>query len=583
MRFSRMIPLIATLACLFGIASLCSSAGAQTYKDAERYPGKVISLPHGLTPEEMLILDEIGMRHRETPAPSAQPVRNAAEFDRMTGVLVRYPLGIGTSIIAEMSEDVLIYCCVTQGNLSAASSAFTSGGVNMGNVIWFLCSTDSYWTRDYGPWFIYDDNHECAVVDVIYNRPRPNDDEIPTEFADFLRMDAYGPDLITAGGNWMCDGHGIAASSDLIWDENSGKTHAEIDQIVSDYLGIHTYHVVPDPNGTYIDHIDCWGKFLSVDKILIREVPQSHSQYDEIEDVVDYFAAQNCSYGWPYEIVRVYTPNNQPYTNSLILNDKVLVPVTGSSWDDEALAAYEAAMPGYEVIGCTGSWVSTDALHCRTHGVADPGLLYVWLKPLLQTDAPGPYRVGAEIIDHSQTGLVTDSLRVYWRAGETGPWSYEVMTAIAGTDSFYADIPSQPPQTTVQYYVFAADNSGRAETYPLVGAPGAFSFLVDTDPQSVEEWAGTETILMARVDSNPVRGAATIRFELGVPSRASLRVFDHQGRFVRRIVNGRLEAGGHRARWDCTAQTGEQVAPGIYFYMLEAGGLAVTERLVVLP
>ena len=44
--------------------------------------------------------------------------------------------------------------------------------------------------------------------------------------------------------------------------------------MVHDYLGIETYHVVPDVNGEYIKHIDCWGKLLSPDTILIRSVLQ---------------------------------------------------------------------------------------------------------------------------------------------------------------------------------------------------------------------------------------------------------------------------------------------------------------------
>ena len=39
-------------------------------------------------------------------------------------------------------------------------------------------------------------------------------------------------------------------------------------------------------------------------------------------------------------------------------------------------------MPGYEVLGFTGSWESTDALHCRAMGVGDRGMLYVWSVPL---------------------------------------------------------------------------------------------------------------------------------------------------------------------------------------------------------
>ena len=41
-----------------------------------------------------------------------------------------------------------------------------------------------------------------------------------------------------------------------------------------------------------------------------------------------------------------------------------------SSWDD-SLEVYRDALPGYEVLGFTGSWQSTDALHCRVRGIPD--------------------------------------------------------------------------------------------------------------------------------------------------------------------------------------------------------------------
>ena len=46
---------------------------------------------------------------RETPHPT-HPIRNIAEFERMQGALVRYPFGVSIEIIAEMSEDIIIYC-----------------------------------------------------------------------------------------------------------------------------------------------------------------------------------------------------------------------------------------------------------------------------------------------------------------------------------------------------------------------------------------------------------------------------------------------------------------------------------------
>ena len=42
-----------------------------------------------------------------------------------------------------------------------------------------------------------------------------------------------------------------------------------------------------------------------------------------------------------------------------------------SSWDDDAIEVYEAAMLDHEILPFTGSWFSTDALHCRAKGIPD--------------------------------------------------------------------------------------------------------------------------------------------------------------------------------------------------------------------
>jgi agmatine deiminase len=569
----------AILFCLLCLGASPQIASAQTYRDvSQSSDGELISLPHGLTADEMLILDEIGKGHRTTPPPTQQPVRHVAEFEPMQGVLIRWPLGIPTALVAEMSEDTIVYCIVTSGSQSSAYNSFNNAGANMANVVFYNHNSDTYWTRDYGPWYIFDDDEECSIVDVIYNRPRPNDDAVPSDFADYLGIDAYGPNLITAGGNWMADGRGIAASSDLIWEENPGQSHAQIDQTVEDYLGIHTYHVVPDPNGTYIDHIDCWGKFLSVDTILLREVPTSHSQYDEIEATVDYFESQLCSYGTPYNVVRVYTPNNQPYTNSLILNKKVLVPITGSGWDDDALAAYEAAMPGYEVLGFTGSWQSTDALHCRAKGVADLGMLYVYSTPMADADEYGPYLVTAEIIDHSQTGLIGAELELFWRPDGSGPFNAEPLAAM-GSDVYGGYIPAQPAETTIQYYFSAADNSGRTESYPYTGRFDPFEFEVLIDPSDVADI--DPRLILSCQSANPIAGSGVVRYSLDRDSEFSLRVFDAEGRMVRTLVNDYHGAGDYHITWNGESDRGEQVNPGVYFYRLSADGEQRVERVIL--
>ena len=352
-------------------------------------------LPIGFTEDEWNNRHLINEMGRETDPPIG-PVRNIAEYEPMQGALIRYPFGISTSIIREIAEDVKVYCLVSSGLQNSAYNSMNSASVNMDNVEFILGGTDSYWTRDYGPWWVVDGNGDVGIVDFTYNRPRPNDNDAPLKVSDYLDVPYYSADVVSTGGNYMTDGAGIAAATQIAYTENPEcntndqssvplEPCSYVDNVMYDYYGIQEYHVVADPNNEYIDHIDCWGKFLSPEKLLIRSVQTNHSQYDEIEEIVDYFESTTTSSGQPWEIYRVYTPNDQPYTNSLILNDKVFVPVMNSSWDDDALSVYEAAMPNHEILPFTGSWMSTDALHCRIKGVPDISL-YSYSQGDVNTD-----------------------------------------------------------------------------------------------------------------------------------------------------------------------------------------------------
>ena len=388
---------------------------------------QIVELPIGLTENERLRIHEIHSMGRDTDPPPS-PIRNVAEYERMQGVLLRYPFGIPTELILEMSEDVTIYCLVSSNQQSSASNALENGSVDLDNVEFVIGSTDSYWTRDYGPWWVVDGERNMSIVDFTYNRPRPNDNDAPLKMSNHLDVPFYASDIVHTGGNYMTDGLGIAASTDIVYVENSIPDE-DVHSIMQEYYGIETYHVVDDPNNTYIDHIDCWGKYLSTTKVLIREVPDSHPQYDEIEETADYFANSLNAWGEPWELYRVWTPGNQPYTNSLILNEKILVPITGGSWDDEALAVYEEALPGYDVIGFTGSWESTDALHCRVKGIPDLQMLQIFHNPLNNGTEPDTNGYVVEVLfdDLSQTGLIEDSIKVFWKNPDSDNWDSNIL------------------------------------------------------------------------------------------------------------------------------------------------------------
>lgn len=479
-------------------------------QEPARYPAK--RLTHHMSPEEAQNRHLIGKDFVETDPP-AGVITSLGEFERSKGVLIRYPFGIPMTVIREMARDAKVTTIVTGlSQENTVRNQYTSAGVNLGNCNFIYAPTDSYWTRDYGPWFIAYGEDQVGIVDFPYNRPRPNDDEIPKIVANSLGIAWFGMNVIHTGGNYMSNSYGDAASTTIAYTENTSLTPAQVDQRMQSYLGINDYHVLEDPNNTYIDHIDCWGKYLATNKVLIRAVPVTHPQYDEIEATAAYFASLTSPWNSPYEIYRVNTPNNEPYTNSFILNDKVFVPIMGTQHDAAALAVYRQAMPGYKVFGITAlpgePWESTDALHCRTHEMADPGMLRIRHIPLLgNAEATQNYFFTADVSAYSGAEVIADSVLFSYRVN---PNPYTPFESIPMTNSMGSNwtvtLPAPEYGSTVQYFIHAADASGRSENHPFVGNADPHEFYVGEQlfaqaETSVQTMAFTA--MQATTDSQP--------------------------------------------------------------------------------
>ncbi len=497
-------------------------------------------LTHWMTPDELLRKDEIGKGFEPT-APPTWPVISVAEFMPSEGVLVRYPFGIPMSLIKDLSFRTRVTTIVKNSSQqSTVNSQYTSNGVNVANCDYLIANSDSYWTRDYGPWYVIDSSYEVGIVDFPYNRPRPNDDEIAKLVAGYLGIQWYGMQVTHTGGNYMSNGMGQASSTELVYEENQGTSTATIDQRMRDYLGIEQYFVRPDPNNTYIDHIDCWAKFLDVDKILVRAVPASHPQYSSIEAAAAFWASTTSSYGTPYQVFRVNTPNDEPYTNSLILNKTVYLPIKGTANDQPAKAAYEAAMPGYEILTYmqlgSAPWESTDALHCRTHEMADRGMLLIRHMPILTTrPSDEDYQLLADIVPLSDTGLYTDSLFIMYRVNN-GTWKPAELNW-QQNHQWTGIIPRQTEGSLIDYYIHAADSTGRSENHPYIGAPDPHSFSVGPaihphiliNTASIDTFAYPGNATTAKISMTNT-GAATLSYTLSVnPGSDWIGIPDPQG------------------------------------------------------
>jgi agmatine/peptidylarginine deiminase len=421
--------------------------------------------------------------------------RFVAEWEPATGVIIAYASGFGLpyTMIADLSTRGKVYVVVTSGSQSTASSALSSNGVTMSNVYFINPSgVNTYWTRDYGPWTIMDADGEMGIVDFDYNRVRPYDDALNSMLDDYFGFNYYELPLVATGGNVMTDGQGKMMSTTLILSENDGVqtalvteynyTQPQIENLVEQYLGVEDYYFFTDPlSNSTIDHIDCHAKLLDVDKVMIARVPVGHTNYAALEAVVDAWEAKTSSYGTPYQIFRVdQTSNNEPYANSFIYNGKIYVPQwnpTASASDLAAIAAYQAAMPGFTVQGYyLSSFISDDAAHCRVNTIFDEQMVFVKHVPPTSAMASSTLAMNVEITHIN--ALNPSSTYIAYRHSTTGSWQYATLNYISG-DLWSANVPTPALGQRLYYYILATDNTARNAKLPLCGANDPFEILVD--------------------------------------------------------------------------------------------------------
>ncbi len=555
----------------------------------EDVDGLEVLLPHHETEAERLVW--LGREHempgrdlRSDPPPVA-PIRNCAEWEPCTGVMIRYPLGLPYSLLRDFDDHVVLHVVVSSGNQSSAQSNLSANGVDMGQVEFLVRANDSIWTRDYGPWFVFDGNGDIALIDHTYNRPwRPNDNLIPIYFGQQQGIPVHSHDMYHTGGNYMTDGSHISCSTQLVyneaWSEN-GMNQAQVDQLMFDYYGVETYYVLDYIESGGIHHIDTWAKFLDEETVLVKEVWSSHWTYDTLNQRATLLASLPASTGRNYQVHRVYCYNiggSSPasYTNSLILNDRLYVPFFGNStYDNQAIATYQTAAPGYDVRGFYYSgFLSDDALHCRAKGVMDRGMLRVDHVPILE-DQEGDVTVSAFVQAHS--GDAVTAVELHYRQ-DGSAWSTEAMTHVGG--NIYEGVIPAPAVigkgrdlVVVDYYIHATDAGGRAEGMPRVEPAHWYTFNQDPGTTAVGDVPATLAAVLHPNHPNPFNPRTTFSFELQYPDHVQLTVVDARGRLVRTLLDGSRPSGLSEVEWDGKDDQGRQLPSGVYFYRLRAAGL----------
>ncbi|MBW6478163.1 MAG: agmatine deiminase family protein [Bacteroidales bacterium] len=451
--------------------------------------------PKGLTEAEKEVYEEY-IRTFEYGTkginPPAVPPRTPAEFEEAGGVIVTW-----ASYSAELREIVRhsrlrVPVYIIASNPSNVQSYLTQGGVSLDNIFILQLPFNSVWVRDYGPQSVYlDDTDELAFIDWVYNRPqRPNDNMLPVNLGNALDVEVFqmtaNPNrLVTTGGNFMSDGHGTGFSSKLILTENSSLTESQIDAIIYAYMGIDQYIKMDELPYDNISHLDMHMKLLDEETLLVAQFPTGVSDGPYIESNLSWLLDnhQTC-YDRDYQVVRIpmvpssggnYPPQTsyRTYTNSLILNDLVMVPAYYNTvLNNEALAIYQQAMPGYDIVGINMENVipASGAIHCISREIAATDPIFISHAPIREVEIDlSEYLIEAKI--KNANGITSAS--VFYRIDDQDDFTEIPMTFQSGI--YTAVIPAQACNTIIDYYI-SATNPNKTITKPLVAPANYWSF-----------------------------------------------------------------------------------------------------------
>ena len=473
-------------------------------------------LPNYLTDTEKSVLEEFEFRSAQRTPPPTGDVRAMAEWEEVEYLVITwepsFPNILRQIVAAAVNEcKVLI---VTQ-NESNVSNYLSSNGIDLTNVTFMNENWDTIWIRDYAGNTIYtDDVGERALVDWIYNRPRPNDDVIPFAHAAEIGVPIYSTnsgsnDLVNTGGNYMSDGLGNAFASELILEENEAgnpygvtpKTEEEIDDIMNAYMGIENYIKMTPLPFDVINHIDMHMKLLDEETLLVSRYPTGVADGPTIEANVNYVLNNfQSAFGTPYKVKWIDAPpsvnGNHPdtggfyrnFTNALFLNKTILLPLYRPEVDGPALAQWQEMMPGYNIVGIDvddpgENLISlVGAIHCITHtiGVADP--LWIVHQPVAEANESSNVEINAMIKHNS--GVANAS--VFWR--EVGATSFtETALSFVADDNWNTSLSIPSGSADIEYFIEAEANSGKTLARPIVAPDGFWTMAVAS--LSAEDWA----------------------------------------------------------------------------------------------
>ncbi len=282
-------------------------------------------------------------------------------------------------------------------------------GIGLRGIDFYIIPTNDIWARDDGPIFVTNKEGNLAITNWKFNGwggryEHQIDDQVPVQIVEELSLPMFSPPLVLEGGAVEVNGKGtfLATRSSIINDNrNPGKNQEEIEKIISKYLGVKHFIWLTGANTEDLSigwaddtdtHIDTVARFVNESTILYNWTDdETDLRYAMLKKLHEELKEATTESGKPLTLVPLPLPKgglystshigpgpglrssapvytDASYSNYLVANGVVLVPVLGNVNDARALKIIGEQFPDREVIGinCVAINENGGAIHCVT-------------------------------------------------------------------------------------------------------------------------------------------------------------------------------------------------------------------------
>ncbi|MGH6932758.1 MAG: agmatine deiminase family protein [Dongiaceae bacterium] len=240
------------------------------------------------------------------------------------------------------------------------------------NVRNFSLPHDDSWLRDNGPTFVTNRAGQVAGVDWLWNAwgERYSDHDRDAAVAEavlaHIAMRRYEAPLVLEGGAIHGDGEGTLLASEgslLNPNRNSGKSRAEIEQILTASLGVRQVvwlgkGLLDDMSGGHVDNLAC---FLRPGVVLaLTSSEATDGNYAALKDNVERLRAVKDAAGRSLEIIEIEQPRARytqdgrrlclSYISMYLANGAAIIPAFEDPQDAKASEIIARAFPDREVV-----------------------------------------------------------------------------------------------------------------------------------------------------------------------------------------------------------------------------------------